>query len=220
MIINELYFLLHSLIIGTAALISLRLGQQALIAFVVLCSILANLFVLKQIILFGFDATCSDAYTVGAVFGLNLLQEYFGRPITQTTIWISSFLLIFYTIVCQLHLLYIPSVYDTMQEHYLPILQFMPRIAIASFIVSFLVQQCDSFLYGILKNYFNGRFLTIRNYISIGVCQLFDTILFSFLGLYGLVHNIWHIIFVSYCVKLMAMLLTTPFVMMSKKISR
>src|SRR6185436_11925481 len=121
---NELYFLLHSITVSTAALISLWFGKEALIGFISLCCILANLFVVKQTTLFGFDATCSDAFSIGAVLGLNLLQEYFGKTITKTAIWISFFLLIFYTVVSSIHLLYEPSVHDTMQQHYLSILQF------------------------------------------------------------------------------------------------
>lgn len=215
---NELYFLVHSFTVSSAALIALRLGKEALVSFISICCILANLFVLKQTTLFGLDATCSDAFAIGAVFGLNLLQEYFGKAIARSAIWISFFLLFFYTMVSYIHLLYEPSVHDTMQQHYAPILQFMPRIAIASLVVYIFVQQLDTFFYGALKHYFQGRHLTLRNYISISLCQLIDTILFSFLGLYGIVENVWHIIAISYSIKLLLIFTTTPFIMLSKKI--
>ncbi len=215
---NELYFLVHSFTVSSAALIALRLGKEALVGFISICCILANLFVLKQTTLFGLDATCSDAFAIGAVFGLNLLQEYFGKSIARSAIWISFFLLFFYTIVSSIHLLYEPSAHDTMQQHYAPILQFMPRIAIASLAVYIIVQQLDTFLYGILKYRFQGRYLTVRNYISISLCQLIDTILFSFLGLYGIVENVWHIIAISYSIKLLLIFTATPFIMLSKKV--
>src|SRR5229473_6185965 len=116
-IMNELIFALHTVIIALFALGALALGQGALVAFVCIQCILANLFVVKQITLFGFTATCADAFTVGATIGLNMLQEYFGKAIAKRTIWINFFLLIFYAIVSQVHLIYVPHAADTMHLH-------------------------------------------------------------------------------------------------------
>src|SRR5579872_1927718 len=200
--LNEIIFILHSVIITCSALIALFLGSPALIAFICIQCILANLFVLKQITLFGFTATCADAFTIGATLGLNLLQEYFGKEITKKAIWVNFFLLIFYLLVSQIHLFYVPTPFDTTHQHFILLLQFMPRIVIASFSVYLFVQMLDYYLYGILHKVFHGNYLIMRNYFSIAFCQLIDTILFSFLGLYGLVENIWQVIFISYCVKL------------------
>jgi uncharacterized integral membrane protein (TIGR00697 family) len=216
--INEIFFIFHSIIIALSALIALGLGQSALVAFVCAQCILANLFVVKQITLFGLTATCADAYTVGATLGLNLLQEYFDKTITKKTIWINFFLLIFYAIASQLHLLYTPALADTTQQHFLPLLQLMPRIVIASFSVYLFVQMLDYYLYGVLKTIFNDKYLVLRNYFSIALCQLIDTILFSFLGLYGLVENVWHIIFISYAIKLASIVIATPFVSLSRTV--
>jgi len=201
-----------------SALVALYLGQAALVAFICLQCVLANLFVVKQITLFGFSATCADAFTVGAVLGLNLLQEYFGRAITRSCILINFFLLVFYVIVSQIHLVYTPNSYDTTQEYFLPILGLMPRIVIASFIVYLIAQLADYALYGFLKRAFSDRYLVARNYLSIALTQLLDTVLFSFLGLYGIIENIWQVIFISYVIKLVAIGIATPFVLFSKKI--
>ncbi len=215
---NEIVFIAHSLIIGLATLVALRSGKHALIALIALQAVLTNLFVLKQHVLFGFNATCADAYTIGAVVGLNLLQEYYGRKATQQAIWISFGALVFYTIMGHFHLLYTPSIFDTAHEHYYALLAFMPRIALASFTSYFIVQQLDYLIFGTLKRFFQGRYLLMRYYISIGICQLIDTILFSFLGLYGIIDNIRDIIIFSYIIKLAAIVLATPVVLLSKKI--
>ncbi len=216
--LNEIIFLAHSVVITSGALIALFLGPHALIAFICTQCILANLFVIKQITLFGLTATCADAFTVGATLGLNLLQEYFGKEITKKAIWVNFFLLIFYVIATQIHLLYIPAAFDSTQQHFTPILSLMPRIVIASFLVYFFVQMLDYYLYGLLKKIWNNKYLVIRNYCSIAFCQLIDTILFSFLGLYGIVDNIWHIIFISYAIKLVSIVIASPFVGLSRTI--
>lgn len=216
MIPNELIFLIHATLIGLAALGALALGRSALVAFVVVQCILANLFVLKQTTLFGFNATCADAFTIGATIGLNMLQEYFGKAITRKTIWLNFFLLVFYAAVSQIHLWYTPSSFDVTQNHFSALLGFMPRIVVASFTVYLIAQMVDYKLYGWLKKVWTSRFLVLRNYASIAVSQLVDTILFSFLGLYGIVENIGEIILISYAIKLVAIVVATPIVASSR----
>lgn len=215
---NELIFIFHTLIIATFALGALALGRSALVAFVCVQCLLANLFVVKQITLFGLTATCADAFTVGATIGLNLLQEYFSKEITKKTIWINFFLLIFYTIVSQIHLIYTPDSADTMHLHFLPLLSLMPRIAIASLFVYFIAQMADYYLYGIFKKIFHHKYIILRNYASIAFCQLLDTVLFSFLGLYGIIDNIEQVIIISYLIKLITIIIATPFVGLSRRV--
>lgn len=218
MFFNELIFFIHACIISFFALVALILGKEALVSFVSVACILANLFVIKQTMLCGLTATCSDAFSIGAVLGLNLLQEYYGRDIAKKAIWISFVLLLFYAIASQIHLLYIPTMYDITHGAYTTILTAMPRIIVASFSVYLIVQHIDSWLYALLKKATQGNYLVLRNCISIGICQLIDTILFTFIGLYGLVDNPWHIIGVSYAIKLIALLIAIPFLALSKKI--
>lgn len=215
---NELFFIIHTIIIACFALGSLALGSSALVAFICLQCALANLFVIKQITLFGFTATCADAFTVGATIGLNLLQEYFGKEIAKRAIWINFFLLIFYAIVSQFHLMYVPDAADITQQHFLPILKCMPRIVIASFSVYLFTQMTDYYLYGILKKMFHDKYIILRNYASIAFCQLLDTVLFSYLGLYGIIDNIGEVIVISYLIKLASIVIATPFVGFSRKI--
>src|SRR5581483_10844468 len=214
--LNEILFFAHCIIVATSALVALLFGAHALVAYICMQCILANLFVIKQISFFGFYATCSDAFTIGATLGLNLLQEYYGKEITKKAIYINFFLLVLYLIFTQLHIAYIPTSFDVTQEYFIALLTVMPRIVIASFSVYFFVQMLDYYLYGFLKKKYADKHLVARNYVSIALCQLIDTVLFSFLGLYGIVENIWHIIFISYGVKMMSIVIATPFIGLSR----
>jgi uncharacterized integral membrane protein (TIGR00697 family) len=216
---NELIFILHSIIIALCSLIALYGGSGALIAYVSIQCILANIMVLKQVTLFGLSATCADPFTIGATLGLNLLQEYYGRAITKKTIAINFGLLVFYLIMSQIHLWYIPNTADTMHPHFVTLFSFMPRLIIASFSVFLISQSVDYWLYGILQRSRLSRFLVLRNYGSILVSQLIDTVLFSLFGLYGLVDSIVHIIVISYAVKVLAIIITVPFIALSKRIA-
>lgn len=218
MIPNELIFILHASLVSLTALGALAFGRTALVAFICIQCILANLFVLKQTTLFGLNATAADAFTIGATLGLNLLQEYFGKAITRKAIWINFFFLVFFAAISQIHLCYIPSIFDTTQHHFSSLLGFMPRIVVASFTVYLIAQLVDYVLYGWLKKIWPSRFLALRNFTSIAISQLIDTVLFSFLGLYGIVENIGEIIMMSYAIKLGAIFIATPFVAISKQV--
>lgn len=214
---NELLFLFHLLCIGITTIIMLKMGAEALVALLCVQAILANLFVLKQITLFGLTATASDMYIVGSVLSLNLLQEYYGKHLARKAIWISFCLLIFYTIVSQIHIFYVPSASDFSQNYYYNLLSYMPRLTSASIIVYLIVQHFDTYFYAVLKRLFAGKYLLMRNMISITISQAFDTILFSLLGLYGIIDNIGQVMLVAFTIKITTMVLLTPLVLWIKK---
>lgn len=217
MIINELLFIFHTTSLAACTLGALYLGKEALYAFIALCFVLANLFVLKQITLFGYNATCADAFIIAISIAINILQEYYGKPVAQKAIWVSLAASIFYMIASMFHLAYIPASFDTTQISFITLLAQSPRLIIASLTSYTLVQYFDTITYGILLKITGGKHFVLRNYFSMFTSQLFDTILFSFLGLYGIVHNITEIIVVSYSIKVINIVLTTPFLMLVKK---
>ena len=215
---NELFFIIHSILIGLFAVIALRIGKEALVSLLCVQAILSNLFVTKQIILWGLCATCSDAFSVGSSLSLNLLQEYYGKKIAQKTIWISFMCLIFYLFMTQIHLAYYPSELDTTQQFFFYILEFTPRFVFASLISYLISQQIDTFLFAYLKEKFAGRYFILRNYGSLLVSQFADTLLFTFLGLYGINQNLFQIFVISYSVKIITIFISAPIVALSKKI--
>lgn len=214
---NEILFFTHVLIVVGFALAAVRIGQNALIAFIVLQAILANLFVVKQMDLLGFTVTCSDVFAVGGILGLNLLQEYFGKEAALKAIKISFFYMVFFIVMAQFHLWYIPSAGDAAHGAFSLILAATPRIVLASLVVYFLVQKLDVLLFGWLRKIFNGAQVGLRIGISLVITQFIDTILFSFLGLYGLVSSIFDVIFMSFAIKCLIIFCSTPFISFSKR---
>lgn len=216
--INEALFITHTIITILLSIGALRLGEHALIATLCLFGILSNIFVAKQMTLFGFAVTCSDVYAVGSILCLNILQEYFGKTKAMKAIWASLFCLVVFLTMSQLHLWYLPNHFDTTQEHYQALLNIMPRITIAS-ITSYLAVQCiDTRIFAWLQTLFLGKFFTLRTVISLVFSQTIDTVLFSFLGLYGIAGSVTQIIIVSLVVKLLVIGLSTPLIGFTKKI--
>ncbi len=212
---NEVLFLLHTFFVVAFVLIALRLGKSALLIAIALQAVLANLFVMKQISLFGFAVTCSDVFAIGAILSLNLLQEYFGKESARQAASISLFALLFFVLMSQIHLLYTPTELDTAHIAFFTILSASPRLIFASIATFYVVQQFDIRFFGWLK----GK-LPLRVAISLLMSQLFDTVLFSFLGLYGLVESVFDIIVVSFLIKCAIIALSSPFVAFSKRFVR
>lgn len=209
---NEYLFLAQVIIISATNLIALRFGKEALITLLCLQALLANIFVTKQTLLFGLCVTCTDAFIIGCDLSLNLLQEYSGRKVAKKAIWISFASMLFYLVISQIHLLYLPAPIDTMHGYFQMICGFAPRIVVASLAAYLTAIKVEYYLYQRLMTLFDGKHVILRNYLSIAVSQLVDTILFSVLGLYGLVDNIAHIMILSYIIKLSTIFLATPLV--------
>lgn len=221
---NELIFLLHIAALVTVLMVALRLGAHALVALICVLTVLMNLFVLKEIALFGFTVTCTDAFAVGDELGLNLLQEHFGRKIAQKTIFISFFVTIVAMLFSLFQVTYTPSATDVTHGHYAHLLTPMPRLVIVSLITYFIVMQADLMFYGWLRkkisNHTSGQaiYIVAGNFLSIAATQLLDTVLFTIFGLSDQISEPKDVIVVSYAVKLAAIALTVPGAYFARKL--
>lgn len=198
---NEILFFLQIIVIVGFALGALKLGKGALTAWVAIQALVANLFVLKQITLFGFEVTASDAYAIGSLLGLNFLQEYFDREEARKATWICFFFMTFFAVVSQIHLFYLPSTYDTSHLSYSALLSASPRLLVASMSVFFIVQQFDIRFFAFLKRVLPATSFAWRTALAMVVSQLIDTVLFTFAGLYGIVGSVIDVIIISFAVK-------------------
>jgi len=217
---NSLILCLHVAAICGLTLFALRCGLLFMIAWLCLLALTMNLFVLKQINLFGLSVTSSDALAVGYLLGLNLIQEFFGRKSARTCVWISLFISGCFVLLSQIHLLYLPNDYDLTQGHFTALFKPVPRILFASLFSFFVVQFVDMAFFGFLKEKSGRKYLPGRTVLALVVSQVLDTLIFSFLGLYGLVASLTPIIFLSLIVKGVVILLSIPFVSLTKKVVR
>lgn len=179
-------------------------------AWIALCSVLANLFVLKQINLLGLNAAASDIFAVSSLLGLNLLQEHKGFAMAQRAIATTFMCLLFFCIMAQMHLFYTPSLYDTMHSTYATLLTPAPRLLAASLLAYLVSQQTCVLTYRFLQK--KRPEAHWRNHIlSTLLAQLFDTLLFAGIGLWGLVSALGEVILIGYFIKVAAILVTTLF---------
>ncbi|MEM8727561.1 MAG: queuosine precursor transporter [Chlamydiota bacterium] len=215
---NELIFFAHIAILIGFILTTLRLGKEALIAALAVQVILGNLFVTKQTELFGLDVTCSEVYTIGAIFSLNLLQTYFGKKAANKALLTIFFLLFLVIVMSRFHLRYIPSKYDLMHNAFAAVLDHTPRIMTTSFFSALAMQKLDLELFDRLKQRFAKLFFFIPFVCASLITQLLDTVIFSLIALYGIVHNLKEIILMSYLVKIAVIFSIAPFTILVKRL--
>jgi queuosine precursor transporter len=217
--INELLFFAHLLVNIIFLFYALRKGEFYLKVFHAFQIFLANFFVYKQIKLFSLDVTASDVFAIGAFLSLNLIREYFGKKSARSAIWSSFFILTTYIVMARIHLIYEPNIYDESHLAYALLINPSARLLGSSLLTFFLVQRIDLFLFQIFKKIW-PNLLSLRVFSCLAITNLIDTAMFSFLGLYGLVHNIFEIMIVSYVIKMFITLLSSPFLELSKKIHK
>jgi queuosine precursor transporter len=198
---NEIIFLLQIIAVGLSVVGARRLGKEALITLAVLLAVFANFFVLKQITLFSWTVTCSDAYVIGHLMCLNLLQQIGSKKMAQKAVVLSFSAMLLFALFSQIHLMFYPSSFDTAHRHYEAVLTAAPRLLAASLVTFYAVQQLDLFLFGKILKIFPTFSWRIRSALSLFISQGFDTLLFTLLGLYGVVEDWVSIFWMSFGIK-------------------
>lgn len=201
---NELIFLLQNVVIATCGIIATRFGKAGLTTYIVICWIVANFFVLKEVTLFGQDVITSDGFAIGLNSSLLLLTTYYGDQAARRTIGISAFSLIFFLITAQIHMLYIPNAHDIFNPHYGALLNYLPRIIATSLFVTVTSTHVNLLLFRFFSYMLSFLPTSIVQACALMVSQVFDTTLFALLALYGTVSSISSIIIFSCCIKFVA----------------
>jgi uncharacterized integral membrane protein (TIGR00697 family) len=198
---NEIIFAMQVVAVVATVMGARRLGQAAIIVLATLLAVFANFFVLKQIDLLGWTVTCSDAYVVGHLMCLNLLQQLYGKKSAQKAIALAFGAMLIFALFSQIHLLFDPSPFDRAQSHYLALLGVAPRLLLASLATFYCVQRLDLLLFGKILALAPRLSWKIRSAISLVISQALDTLLFTLLGLYGVVEDWVSIFWMSFTVK-------------------
>ena len=216
---NELLFLLQVVLAFSSTYLFFRIGKEGLFVWLGMLALLANLFVSKQITLFGLEVTASDAYAVALILSLNLLQEFYGSQEAKKGGLIAVAAQVAFLLFSELHLAFTPNQHDTSHAAYQLLLGVYPRLLFASCLTLFIVQWFDRGFFAWLKQRLQTSSFSLRNVISVGLSQFLDTALFSVIGLYGLVANITEVFLMSFSIKVLLISTLPLFTSLLKKSS-
>ena len=213
---NEIWFLSQALVTFSIILLCFRLGKSWLMGYIGICAVLMNIVVVKQVTLFGFDATLGNILYASIFLVTDILSEHYGIKEAFKAVRIGFFAGIFSMITLQFALRYIPNEYDFAQSSFITIFTLTPRIILASLASYLITQNWDVWMYHKLRHATSGRHLWLRNNFSTITSQLFDSFLFSYIAFYGVFDSINQMAIFTFLIKFIIALIDTPFIYLTK----
>lgn len=224
---NELLFIIQTIIGLAFTLVAFSMGRNWLYGYIAVCIVLANIFVTKQITLFGIPATGGNVLYGSIFLATDLLSEHFGKREARQAILLGFGAALFYLIMSQFILKFSPSPDDWgAADGMATIFDFAPAIVLASLMAYLILQFHDIWAFHWIREKTGGRYLWLRNNGSTWVSQLIDSVVFSilaFLVLPILFPNaealpfdiVVGIIISTYFLKILVAAIDTPFIYLS-----
>ena len=225
---NELLLLASVFFIFGFALLGYRLfGKTGLYCISAAATILANIEVVILIRAFGMDQTLGNVLFAVTFLITDILSECEGKKAANLAVWTGILSSLFFLILSQSWLLYIPAAGDSMAPAIHAVFSNTPRMILSSLTVYAVSQFFDVWLYhkwwAFTEKRFGDRrrFLWLRNNGSTLISQIVNTLLFTLLAFWGTYDGatIWSIFASSYLIFIFTSLMDTPFVYLARHIS-
>ena len=213
-------------IFGSAILGYYLFGKIGLYCISAASSILANIEVIILIKAFGMEQTLGNVLFAVTFLVTDILSECEGKKEANKAVFIGGFSSLFFLLLCQSWMLYVPSVNDSIMPSIRAVFSNTPRMIVSSLVVYVVSQLFDVWLYHkwweFTEKKFNNRkkFLWLRNNGSTLISQLLNTILFTlcaFAGTYN-AKTLISIMLSSYVIFIFTSLVDTPAIYLARKI--
>lgn len=227
--INELLLIISLLVIYGGVLLAYRFfGKTGLYCWTVFATITANIEVLLMIKAFGMEQTLGNLLFASTFLVTDILSENEGKKEAAKAVNLGILTSVFFILLSQSWLLYIPSATDWARPAFETIFSNTPRLLLASLLVYAVSQRFDVWAYHkwweFTKKKFkdSDRFLWLRNNGSTLISQLLNTVLYTFgafLGMYDMSVLI-SICLSSYVIFVVTSLLDTPYVYLARHIAQ
>lgn len=217
---NEILFIITLIINFVAIILAYKLwGKTGLLVWIGFSTVAANIEVSKCIDMFGLSATLGNVMYGTIFLATDILSEKYGGKEARKGVYIGFFTMIFFTIITQINLQFIPNSQDFVNDSMKNVFSIMPRICISSMITYLISNTLDTYLFDLIKNRI-PKHLWIRNNFSTMISQFIDSILFNmiaFAGIYDM-QTLIEIIITTYVIKLFVAVCDTPFIYLAAKI--
>jgi uncharacterized integral membrane protein (TIGR00697 family) len=220
---NELIWLLMAMVDFISLLLIYRFfGRLGLYAAIVISIIVCNIQVLKIVEMFGLTATLGNILYGSIFLATDLLGEIYGKPFARRGVWLGFYALVFTTVIMQLALLFTPAPEDFISPALTQIFGFLPRVALASITAYIISQHHDVWIFHLLKNLTQNKYLWLRNNLSTILSQLIDSVIFCFIAFYGVFSTqiFMEVLLTTYIIKVGVAALDTPFIYLARRISK
>lgn len=220
---NEILFIITVLINFIGILLSYKFFKKTgLFVWVAIATIIANIEATKCVDMFGLSLTLGNVVYSTVFLATDILSEIYGGKEARRAVKIGFFSMLFFTILTQIDLWFLPNSEDLVNNAMHTIFGFMPRFCFASLFTYAISNTLDTYLYDLIRKKFpEDKFLWIRNNGSTMISQLIDSVLFTIIAFVGVYS--WKVIInlslVTYIIKVVVAVLDTPFLYFAKKIN-
>lgn len=227
--INELLLTGSLIFIFSCVLLAYRFfGKTGLYCLSAIVTVLANIEVLILVNAFGAEQTLGNVLFASTFLITDILSEYESKKAANKAVLIGIFASLFFLLLSQSWLLYIPNENDTMSEAIHTVFSSTPRMLISSLAVYAISQIFDVWLYHKWWAFTEKRcgnkkkFLWLRNNGSTLISQIINTLLFTLFAFYGTYDNqtLFSIFLSSYVIFVFTSLLDTPVIYLARRVKR
>ena len=196
------------------------LSKEGLIGYMGIASILANLMLLKSVDILGISATLGNVLFASNFLATDILTENYGYKEAKKGVRFAIFSVLFFMIVTQVALLYVPNGNDFVQESFKLLFGFVPRISIASVSMFALSNFVDIRLYEWLRIKSNGKKMWLRNNLCTIITNGGENFLFYLIAFAGTmsISTTLMMALSATIIEIIIAISDTPFLYLSKKI--
>lgn len=196
------------------------LGKEGLIGWIGIASIVANILIVKSVVLLGMESTLGNVLFASNFLATDMLTENYGYKAAKKGVMFGALGVISYLIITQVSLIYKPSQFDIAQELFQVLFSFAPRITLASVSLFILSNYIDIKLYDCLRKKHGEKKLWIRNNVCTILSNGSENFLFyaiSFYGIFG-TSEIIQMAISATIIEVVIALCDTPFLYISRHI--
>lgn len=226
---NELLLLVSLVLAYGGVLLWLGLfGKTGLYGWTVMATIAANIEVLLLVDAFGMEQTLGNVLFASTFLVTDILSECYGKQAAQKAVYLGVAASVFFILLSQSWLLYLPSPNDGMAPAFQAIFSNTPRMMLVSLAVYAISQQFDVWLYHKWWQLTQRRcgdslrFLWLRNNGSTLVSQLLNTALFTLGAFWGTYSwgTLLSLMASSYVIFIFTSLADTPVLYLARRVAR
>ena len=223
---NEILLICSVVFIFGMTLLAYRLfGRSGLYCVSAVAVVCANIEVLMLVDAFGMQQTLGNVLFASTFLITDILSECEGKRAANRAVWIGFFTSLFFLVISQSWMLYVPAPSDWAHPAIVTIFSNTPRMLAASLAVYLVSQFFDVWLYHrwwALTTRLSGsreRFLWLRNNGSTLVSQMLNTALYTLLAFWGTYDagTLVSIFASSYVIYIFTSLLDTPALYLARR---
>ena len=164
---NELLIILGIVLVFSVEILLEKIfKKEAMYVWIPVALIIANILTAKNIDIFGVSTTMGTLMFASVYLATDIINEKYGKKESIKALNIGIILLILFTIITQVSLVFKPNAFDFINGSLKDVFSINLRITIASVVMCYLSNMLDIHLFEKIKNKTGNGKLWLRNNVA------------------------------------------------------